>query len=123
MDVTLTWAISLNNNALSQHYGGGSFNYAVTESVSSGFFTSTVSTTDITDWILLELHDAAAPATIIQRRAAFVREDGRIVDLDGTSDVAFRDLPTANYFIVIRHRNHLSIRSSATQLVNSALSS
>ena len=31
---------------------------------------------------MVELHDASTPATIISRRAAFIREDGKIVDLD-----------------------------------------
>lgn len=119
-DVTATWAAVLNAAALNQPYNTPAFgNYNGGESVAAGFFTSTGATTDITDWVLLELRDAATPATVIARRAAFVREDGLIVDLDGVSAVSFSGIAAGNYFIAIRHRNHLGIRSAAAQAVNS----
>jgi hypothetical protein len=122
-DVTSGWASILNTNALSQPYNIAAFgNYGGTESVSSGFFASNSgSTTDITDWILLELRDATTPSTIIARRAAFIREDGQIVDIDGTSDVIFRGVTAASYYVTIRHRNHLGIRSASAQSVNGSL--
>ncbi|NOT52607.1 MAG: fibronectin type III domain-containing protein [Chitinophagaceae bacterium] len=121
-DVTATWAAVLNASALSQPYNTAAFgNYAGTETVTAGFFTSTGATTDVVDWVLLELRDATTPSTLITRRAAFVREDGRIVDLDGTSDVSFRSLAPANYFVVIRHRNHLGIRTALAQTADGTM--
>jgi hypothetical protein len=119
-DVTTTWASTLNANALSQPFAGAPFNYAGTESVINGFFTSTAGTTDITDWVLLELHDATTPSTIVARQAAFVREDGKVVGLDGISDPTFTGVGANNYYIVIKHRNHLPVRSSTTVFVNGA---
>jgi hypothetical protein len=69
---------------------------------------------------LVELRDATTPATVITRRAAFIREDGRIVDLDGVSDPAFT-AADGNYFVVIRHRNHAGIRTAAAKTLNSAM--
>jgi hypothetical protein len=122
-DVTSTWAAVLNANALSQPYNVSAFgNYAGTESVASSYFASNSgSTTDIIDWVLLELRDASTPSTIIARRAAFIREDGQIVDLDGSSDVSFRGVAPGNYFIAIRHRNHLGIRTASAQSVGGGL--
>ncbi|MEI9807881.1 MAG: hypothetical protein WDO16_08405 [Bacteroidota bacterium] len=120
-DVTSSWASILNANALNQPYNSAPFNYPGTESVSPLFFTSTVGTTDILDWVLLELRDAATPATIISRRAAFIREDGAIVDLDGISSVSFRGVANGNYFLAIRHRNHLGMRTSAIQILDGTL--
>ena len=118
-DVSATWASVLNANALSQPYNTAAFgNYAGTETVTAGFFTSTAATTDIVDWVLVELRDAVTPTTIITRRAAFIREDGLIVDLDGVSSVSFKGYAAGNYFVVIRHRNHLGVRTAATQLVD-----
>lgn len=118
-DVTAAWAAVLNANALAQPYNTVPFgNYAGTESVTAGFFTSTGATTDIVDWVLIELRDAVTPATIVTRRAAFIREDGLIVDLDGVSPVSLRGFNAGNYFINIRHRNHLGVRSAATQLID-----
>lgn len=111
-DVSATWATIMNTNALTQPYNFAPFNYSGTESVSAGFFTSSVATTDIVDWVLLELRDAVTPATVITSRAAFIREDGRIVDLDGVSDVSFRNVADGNYHLVIMHRNHLAIRTA-----------
>ena len=122
-NVTAAWDAVLNANALNQPYNVQGFGfYNGGESVPANFFTqTTASTTDILDWVLLELHDATTPATIITRRAAFIREDGRIVDLDGVSDVSFRTLPDNNYFLVIRHRNHLGIRSATVRAMTSTM--
>ena len=73
----------------------------------------------VADWLLLELRDATTPATVIARRAAFIREDGRIVDLDGVSDVSFSNVANGNYHLVIRHRNHLAIRTATVIALNS----
>ena len=119
--VTSTWAAVLNANALSQPYSGVPFSYTGTETVSPGFFTSGVSTTEVSDWVLLELRDATTPATVITRRAAFIREDGRIVELDGVSELSFRNVVPGNYHLVIRHRNHLSIRTATTRTLNGTM--
>jgi hypothetical protein len=123
-DVTTAWALALNTYALNQPYNVGPFNYAGAESVAPGFFTSSAAdTTNIVDWVLVELRDATTPTTVISQRAAFIREDGRIVDLNGVDSLSFRGVATGSYFLVIRHRNHLSIRSAATQAVDGALGS
>jgi hypothetical protein len=120
-NVTATWASVLNASALNQPYNVAPFNYAGTESVSSGFFTANDGvTTDIVDWVLVELRDATTPATIIARKACFIREDGKVVDLDGTSDPSFTGVGANNYYVVIKHRNHLPVRSATTVFVNGA---
>jgi hypothetical protein len=123
-DVNATWAAVLNANALTQPFNTAAFgNYGGTETVSSGFFTSTVANTDITDWVLVELRDATTPTTVIARRAAFVREDGQVVDVDGTSPVNFPNVSDGNYYIVIKHRNHLGVRSAAAIALSSTAAS
>lgn len=118
-DVTAAWAAVLNANALNQPYNTTAFgNYNGGENVPAGFFTSTGAATDITDWVLIELRDAATPSTVIARRAAFVREDGLIVDTDGVSAVSFSTVAAGNYFIAIRHRNHLGARTAVTHAIN-----
>ncbi len=120
-EVTTTWASVLNANALSHPYSLAPFNYTGTESVNPGFFAPTTNNTDITDWMLLEIRDATTPSIVMSRRAVFVREDGQLVDLDGVSPPVFRNLPAGSYFIALRHRNHLDIRSSAVQLLDGTL--
>lgn len=79
----------------------------------------------ITDWVMVDLRDATTPTTIIASRAAFVKSDGSVVDIDGLSPVDFLSNANAgNYYVGIRHRNHLAIRSAsgAGLLALSALS-
>jgi len=98
---------------LLQPYNTAPWNYAGTESVS-------VLPDDVIDWVLVELRQATAPAsattsTILAKRAAFLKSDGTIVDLDGVSTVRFDDhyvTSPNNLYTVIRHRNHLAIMSA-----------
>lgn len=66
----------------------------------------------VVDWVLLELRSSLS--TVVSRRAAFLKSDGTIVDLDGTSMVSFADISAGNYYLVVYHRNHLPVMSSAT---------
>ena len=115
---TAQWTTATNAGALSHPYGAAPYSYTGTETVASGFFANTVSTTDPMDWVLLELRDATTPTTVISRRAAIIREDGQIVDLDGVSPVSFRGIDSGIHFVVIRHRNHLGVRTGTTQLID-----
>jgi hypothetical protein len=69
---------------------------------------------DIVDWLLLDLRTGAEASSIISKRAAFLKSDGSIVDLDGVSAVSFSNVPDGNYYLAIHHRNHLSIMSAST---------
>ena len=115
---TLTMNNTLNSlgilqlNASSQPYNITAFNYPGTESVALDFFSTH---TDIVDWVLIELRDPVTPSTVAGTRAAFVKQDGTLIDIDGTTaQISFQGVNTGNYYVVIRHRNHLGIRSSAT---------
>ncbi len=66
----------------------------------------------IVDWIKIELRDKNNPATILQTRSALLQSDGDIVETDGISPVIFAGLVTDNYFIAIKHRNHLGFRTT-----------
>jgi hypothetical protein len=70
--------------------------------------------TDIVDWILVELRSTASGSTVDQR-AGFLKSDGTIVDVDGASPLAFPTASPGAYFIVVRHRDHLSIMSASAQ--------
>jgi hypothetical protein len=99
---------------LSQPFNIAPFNYTGTESSASV-------PADIVDWVLVELRQATSPelatkSAVIGKRAAFLRSNGSIVDMDGTSPVQFFNASVDtgnNVYTVIRHRNHLAIMSSA----------
>ncbi len=88
------------------------WNYSGDESVSQ------IPGTDIVDWVLLDFRDAtdaqaAAYGQSIKKIAAFIKEDGTVVGLDGMYSPRINLSYSNNLFVVINHRNHLSIMSSA----------
>ena len=91
--------------SLTQPYLKGPWNYGGTESVTSV-------PAGVVDWILLELRSGTSSSTIVARRAAFVKNDGSVVDLDGTSEVSFNGVSNGNYYVVVMHRNHLPVMSA-----------
>ncbi|MEH6536553.1 MAG: hemagglutinin protein [Psychroserpens sp.] len=67
----------------------------------------------IVDWVWLELRAADDNQRLINARSALVQRDGDVVDMDGISTIIMQAAPT-NYFVVVKHRNHLGAMSSAT---------
>jgi hypothetical protein len=66
----------------------------------------------IVDWVFLELRTGVSGAsTVAYTQAALIQADGDIVDVDGVSSVNFPLAPNGNYFVAIRHRNHLGFRT------------
>lgn len=100
----------LNNLSYAQPYSASPWNYPGTESVSSGFFTGH---TNIVDWVLLEVRSNPAAGSTIEKRAAFITRTGEIVDTDGISPVTLSSIIEQDNYLVIKHRNHLSIMSAA----------
>lgn len=98
-----------------QPYGGSPWNYNGSENVAIDFFATH---TDIVDWVLLELRSDLT--TVVTKRAAFLKNDGNIVDVDAVSPLTFNGLNSGNYYVVVRHRNHLAIMSAAAVLLSSA---
>lgn len=92
-----------------QPYNGSPWSYSGTESVTS-------LPSGVVDWVLLELRHAsssgnASSTYTLGKRAAFLKTNGSIVDIDGTSPVTFSNLAsfTDNLYIIVYHRNHIAI--------------
>jgi hypothetical protein len=67
----------------------------------------------IVDWVLVQLHNAAG--TVVSQRAALLQRDGDVVDVDGVSPVNLAgNAAGPDYFVSVKHRNHLGVRSAAT---------
>jgi len=97
---------------LSQPFNVSPWNYNGTESVTS------VTDPTIVDWMLVELRDAATadqayPSTIIDRKAAFVRNNGQVVDVNGNTVMEFRVPFFQNLFVAAYHLNHLGVISAS----------
>jgi len=103
---SMTTAIN-GNIPLSQPYSGAPWNYAGNESV-------LVIPIDVVDWVLVDLRTGTAANTKVVSRAGFIKNDGSIVDLDGTNLLS---MPKGenDYYMVVHHRNHLSVMSAAAE--------
>lgn len=96
---------------LAQPYSGSPWNYAGYENL------DTIPDTHPVDWVLVELRDApdaasALPATMVGQTAAFILNNGSVVDLNGSSPLRFTIDVQDQLFAVIRHRNHLAVMSA-----------
>ena len=98
---------------LSQPYNDPlKWNYQGTESVTA------IPNLDIVDWILVEIRETSSTAStaiadsMIARQAAFLLKNGSIVGLDGINPIQFYCEITDSIYVVIYHRNHLSMMSS-----------
>ncbi|MBN2102518.1 hypothetical protein JW835_00590 [bacterium] len=84
----------------------------------SPYDTTTVSTipADVVDWVQVELRSEADGSGDNYTKSAFLRNDGMILDGDGSETIAF-NAPENDYFIAVKHRNHLSIMSDSAVLL------
>ncbi|CAL2075753.1 hypothetical protein [Tenacibaculum sp. 190524A02b] len=66
------------------------------------------------DWVWVELREANNPSVIITGKSGVLQRDGDIVEPndDRNSPLSFK-VSSGNYYIVIKHRNHLSIMTSS----------
>jgi hypothetical protein len=71
----------------------------------------------IVDWVLVELRAKGDPASVLASRAALVRRDGQVVDVDGLSPIAF-PVPVGEYHVAVQHRNHLGVMTASPLRLN-----
>lgn len=101
---------------LAQPYTASPWNYNGTEHVSS----TRVLPPNTCDWILVEARRSNDTA-VVARQAAFLRADGTIIDRYGVEGVYLEGANSGqDYFIAIKHRNHLPIMSSSPISLNNA---
>jgi len=72
------------------------------------------------DWVLVELRATAGGATVAQAVGCLL-EDGSVTDTTGTNGLSFTGLESStSYYIVVKHRNHLSVMSNAAVSIDEA---
>ncbi len=84
------------------------------ETISAGVFGvfSVTSNDAIVDWVFVQLHDGVT-GSVLSTRAALLQRDGDVVETDGVSPVNMAGNAAGNYYVSVRHRNHLGVRSLA----------
>ena len=101
----------LNLIPFSQPYSLPPWNYNGQESV-------TVIPDNTVDWVLIELRETsgdastATPDKRIAMRAGFLLKDGSITETDGIQNIEIVLNLQENLFVVIHHRNHISVISA-----------
>ncbi|MFM2386186.1 MAG: hypothetical protein RL660_943 [Bacteroidota bacterium] len=91
------------------------------EMIDPAAYSNTGSNT-IVDWVLVELRDASNSNTVVATRSALLQRDGDVVDVDGNSAVLFTTVGPGNYFVSVKHRNHLGVMGASTFALNSLTS-
>ncbi|MCB9054018.1 MAG: PKD domain-containing protein [Lewinellaceae bacterium] len=71
------------------------------------------------DWVRIELRSGAGPGsatTVVASTAAFLSSNGTVKAVNGDK-VDFSSVPNGNYFVAIKHRNHLGVITNGTVAV------
>lgn len=110
MDTTLRHNGSI---PLSQPYSVAPWSYAGTENAANP-------PAGAVDWVLVELRTGTAANTKFASRAGWLMTDGAVKELAGLSPLGFTGLDAGNYYVAVRHRNHLAIMSAAAVAVSPA---
>lgn len=95
---------------ISQPYSAGPFFYFGTETVTaeSGF------PSNVVDWVLVQIRDANDQSTVLSQRAGFLRNDGKVIDVNGQESLAFEGLDVGTeYYVSLHHRSHIAIVSNS----------
>lgn len=72
------------------------------------------------DWVVVELRNNAAPATIVAAKAALLQRNGNIMMATGEQTITFPGVPAGNYHVSVRHRNHLGAMTQTPLLLRDA---
>ena len=69
------------------------------------------------DWVLVEIRDANDPTIVLSSQSGLLLADGTVVDSDGVSPLTFPLTPD-NYYVAVKHRNHLSVMTGSAIPLN-----
>ncbi len=76
---------------------------------------------DVVDWILLELRETPAGNAVVSK-SVFLHKNGKAVTDNASSEIINLTAPDNDYYLVIKHRNHLPVMSATTINLNKSSS-
>ncbi len=68
--------------------------------------------TAIVDWVFIELKDANNSEQVVATCSALLQRNGEIVTNTGSPIIKFYNFPQGEYYVRIRHRNHLTLETT-----------
>lgn len=96
---------------ITQPYAVAPFNYTGSETLSTVVTAMTGSNT-LVDWMLVDLRSSTS--AIVATRAVAVQADGDLVDAQtGATVLHFPNVAASNYYVSVRHRNHLAAMTAS----------
>jgi hypothetical protein len=96
------------------HYGNGGDEKIPSASASS--ILGVTGSNAIVDWVFIELRSSSDSSVVIETQSALVQRDGDIVKAsNGTGKVKFVGLSNSDYYVSIRHRNHMGVMTEDTE--------
>jgi hypothetical protein len=73
----------------------------------------------IVDWVFIELRQGTNNGTTVAfTKAALLQRNGELVNSDGNKPLVFPNVPSGQYYVAIRHRNHLGFRTAQTHFLS-----
>ncbi len=101
---------------------GSTSPYSDSASISDAIKMDDAGTNSMVDWVCVELRDASDSSIIIAEKTGVLQRDGDIVNTTDNriSPLSF-NVPSNNYYIVIKHRNHLGIMTASATSLSSSL--
>ncbi|WP_299104287.1 hypothetical protein [uncultured Tenacibaculum sp.] len=93
---------------------GSTSPYSDSATISDAIKLDDSGTNSMVDWVWVELRDANNPNQVIAGKSGILQRDGDIVAItdDRNSPMSF-NVSADNYYIVVKHRNHLNIMTAA----------
>ncbi len=77
--------------------------------------------TAVIDWVLIELRNPQDNTQLIASRPGLLLQNGQVTEAaDGTTPLRFT-VPPGNYYVSIRHRNHLGVMTATPVVLGSAV--
>ena len=70
----------------------------------------------IVDWVFVELRDANDVDNVVATKSALIQRNGDVVTVRGDTLLHFTNTRIGEYYVAIRHRNHLGIISLNTYI-------
>jgi len=69
----------------------------------------------IVDWVFVELRDANDIENVVATQSVLIQCDGDVVTVEGDTIIQFTNTRIGDYFVALRHRNHLGMITSNTE--------
>ena len=66
----------------------------------------------VVDWVVTELRHEFDPSVVVASKACILTRQGQVVDANTGQFLQFNGLPAGNYYVALRHRNHLGVMTA-----------